>query len=39
MNIDIKHYAVKSPDGTFKQEVIFGYRLSRVEAEEFWDYC
>jgi len=38
MNIDIKPYAVKSPEGMFKQDVIFGYGLSRVEAEALWDY-
>ena len=38
MNIDIKPYTVKSPEGMFKQDVIFGYGLSRVEAEALWDY-
>lgn len=38
MNINIKPYTVKSPEGMFKQDVIFGYGLSRVEAEALWDY-
>jgi len=38
MNINIKPYMVKSPEGMFKQDVIFGYGLSRVEAEALWDY-
>lgn len=38
MNINIKPYAVKSPEGMFKQDVISGYGLSRVEAEALWDY-
>jgi len=38
MNIDIKPYAVKSPEGMFKQDVISGYGLSRVEAEALWEY-
>jgi hypothetical protein len=29
---------VKSPEGCFKQDVIDGYGLSKVEADVLWDY-
>ena len=38
MNINDNTDMVKSPEGCFKQNVIDGYGLSKVEADVLWDY-
>ena len=38
MNINDNTDMVKSPEGCFKQNVIDGYGLSKVEANVLWDY-
>jgi len=38
MNINDNTDIVKSPEGCFKQNVIDGYGLSKVEADVLWDY-
>lgn len=38
MTINICNSIVKSPEGCFKQDVVDGYGLSRVEADVLWDY-
>ena len=38
MNVNNNTDMVKSPEGCFKQNVIDGYGLSKVEADVLWDY-
>jgi len=38
ININDNIGIVKSPEGSFKQNVIDGYGLSKVEADVLWDY-